>query len=79
MDRFRLSRQFKQAFGRTPHAYLVQLRLRAARTLLACGGEPAQVAIDVGFSDQSHLGRWFRRAYRITPAAYRRACTNVLD
>lgn len=79
MDRFRLSRQFKQAFGQTPHAYLVQLRLRAARRLLACGRQPAQVAIDVGFSDQSHLGRWFQRVYRMAPAAYRRACTNVLD
>ncbi|MFP3608152.1 AraC family transcriptional regulator, partial [Paraburkholderia sp. SIMBA_053] len=32
-----------------------------------------------GFSDQSHLGRWFHRAYRMTPAAYRRMCTNVPD
>ena len=79
MDRFRLSRQFQQQFGCTPHAYLVQLRLRAARRLLACGRAPAQVAIDVGFSDQSHLGRWFQRVYRMAPAAYRRACTNVLD
>lgn len=79
MDRFRLTRQFKQMFGQSPHAYLVQLRLRAARALLAAGREPAQVAHEVGFADQSHLGRWFQRAYRMTPAAYRRACTNVLD
>lgn len=31
IDRFRLSRQFKAAFGQTPHAYLVRLRLRTAR------------------------------------------------
>jgi transcriptional regulator GlxA family with amidase domain len=55
------------------------LRLRAARALLARGREPAQVAIEVGFADQSHLGRWFRRTYRLTPAAYQRQCTNVLD
>lgn len=78
-DRFRLTRQFKLAFGLSPHAYLVRLRLRAARALLAGGQEPAQVAIAVGFSDQSHLGRWFQRAYRLTPAAYQRQCTNVLD
>ncbi|MFS2116612.1 helix-turn-helix domain-containing protein, partial [Herbaspirillum frisingense] len=47
--------------------------------LLAAGHDPAQVAADAGFADQSHLGRWFRRAYRITPAAYRRVCTNVLE
>ena len=79
VDRFRLTRQFKQAYGLSPHAYLVRLRLRMARKLLAGGGTPAQVATDVGFADQSHLGRWFQRAYRMTPAAYRRHCTNVLD
>ncbi|MBB5468099.1 AraC-like DNA-binding protein [Paraburkholderia sp. CI2] len=62
-----------------PHAYLVRLRLRAARRLLATGRTPAQVAAEVGFADQSHLGRWFRRAYRMTPAAYRQMCTNVPD
>lgn len=79
IDRFRLSRQFKSTFGQSPHAYLVRLRLRTARTLLAMGNEPAKVASLVGFSDQSHMGRWFQRAYRLSPAAYQRQCTNVLD
>lgn len=78
LDRFRLTRQFTRAFGQSPHAYLVRLRLRAARLLLAQGQEPAQVAMQVGFADQSHLGRWFQRAYRLSPAAYQRQCTNVL-
>ncbi|WCE04840.1 AraC family transcriptional regulator [Pseudoxanthomonas sp. JBR18] len=79
MDRFRLTRQFTQAYGLSPHAYLIRLRLRAARALLAGGMQPASVAPETGFADQSHLGRWFRRAYRLTPAAYRRSCTNVPD
>lgn len=79
IDRFRLTRLFQRAYGTSPHAYLVRLRLRAARRLLAAGRTPAQAAADVGFADQSHLGRWFRRAYRMTPAAYRRMCTNVPD
>ncbi|MBB5505065.1 AraC family transcriptional regulator [Paraburkholderia atlantica] len=79
IDRFRLTRLFQRAFGTSPHAYLVRLRLRAARRLLATGRTPAQVAAEVGFADQSHLGRWFRRAYRMTPAAYRQMCTNVPD
>ncbi|RKU04738.1 AraC family transcriptional regulator [Burkholderia sp. Nafp2/4-1b] len=79
IDRFRLTRMFQRAFGTSPHAYLVRLRLRAARRLLAAGRTPAQAAADVGFADQSHLGRWFRRAYRMTPAAYRQMCTNVPD
>jgi len=79
IDRFRLSRQFKLVFGLSPHAYLVRLRLRSARRLLAQGAAPALVALQVGFADQSHLGRWFQRAYRLSPANYRRLCTNVLD
>lgn len=78
-DRFRLNRQFRAAFGRSPHAYLVQLRLKRAKALLAAGQAPADVAASVGFADQSHLGRWFRRAYGTTPAAYRQICTNVPD
>jgi len=72
VDRFRLTRQFTQAFGQSPHAYLVRLRLRAARRLLAAGAAVSQVAAAVGFADQSHLGRWFQRAYRLSPAAYQR-------
>ncbi len=79
VDRFRLSRAFKAAFGITPHAYLVQLRLARARQLLASGQPPARVAMTLGFADQSHMGRWFRRAYGLTPAHYRRRCSNLPD
>lgn len=78
-DRFRLNRQFREAYGRSPHAYLVQLRLKRAKALLAAGAAPADVAARVGFADQSHLGRWFRRAYGTSPAAYRKICTNIPD
>ncbi|MDF3203046.1 AraC family transcriptional regulator [Pseudomonas sp. 1912-s] len=79
VDRFRLTRAFKSAFGLPPHAYLVQLRLARARHLLARGAQPADVATDLGFADQSHLGRWFVRAYGLTPAAYRKRCSNLPD
>ncbi|QKF49356.1 AraC family transcriptional regulator [Pseudomonas graminis] len=79
VDRFRLSRAFKAAFGMAPHAYLIQLRLTRARHLLARGEAPVSVAAALGFADQSHLGRWFQRAYRMTPADYRRRCSNVPD
>lgn len=78
-DRFRLTRAFKAAYGIAPHAYLVQRRLNRARQLLALGESPADVAAAAGFADQSHLGRWFRRAFGMTPADYRRRCTNLPD
>jgi AraC-like DNA-binding protein len=34
----------------------------------------ARVAAEVGFADQAHLTRWFRRCYGLTPGAYSLAC-----
>ncbi|WP_433735352.1 AraC family ligand binding domain-containing protein [Pseudomonas putida] len=79
VDRFRLTRAFKAAYGMAPHAYLVQLRLATARRMLARGDQPASVAMALGFADQSHLGRWFVRAYGMTPALYRKRCSNLPD
>jgi AraC-like DNA-binding protein len=78
-DRFQLARAFRAAYGTSPHAFLVQVRLMQARRRLAQGEAPAEVAAGCGFADQSHLGRWFRRAYGMTPASYRACCTNVPD
>lgn len=79
IDRYRLTRAFKAAYGLAPHAYLIQLRLARARRLLASGVSPADVAVTLGFADQSHLGRWFRRAYQLTPAHYRKRCSILPD
>lgn len=78
-DRFHLARSFRAAYGTSPHAYLVQIRLVRARHLLSGGARPAEVATACGFADQSHLRRRFRRAYGLTPAAYRALCTGVPD
>jgi AraC-like DNA-binding protein len=73
MNPFRLVRCFTQTLGLPPHAYLVQVRLRRAADLLRQGVAPARAAAEVGFSDQSHLNRHFRRAFGITPGVYQRA------
>jgi len=44
--------------------------LLEAKRLIAMGHGPAYVATAVGFYDQSHLTRLFRRAYGLTPGAY---------
>lgn len=73
MSRYHLSRSFAAEFGLTPHAYLVQVRLAKAKTQLA-GGVPVQrVALECGFSDQSHFTRHFRRTFGATPVQYVRA------
>ena len=56
-----------------PGDYQRQLRLRAARRLIAQGRPIGAAAAQAGFSDQSHLTRWFIRCYGITPGGYQRA------
>ncbi|MGC5014045.1 AraC family ligand binding domain-containing protein [Streptosporangium sp. DT93] len=72
---FALIRAFKAATGLPPHAYLNTLRIMRARRLLQTGVPPARVAGDVGFTDQSHLSRHFKRIVGVPPAAYQRAGT----
>ena len=73
MSRYRLVRGFAQALGVTPHAYIVQRRLVAARRMIAAGAPLATVATDCGFADQSHLTRAFARLYGHTPGQFARA------
>ena len=73
VSRFQLLRGFRREVGVTPHAYLVQLRVRLARRLLAAGRAPAEAAASAGFADQSHMTRAFARQFGVTPARYRAA------
>lgn len=73
VSRFQLLRGFARAVGTTPHAYLVQCRVRLARRLLASGLRPADAALAAGFADQSHMTRTFVRQLGVTPARYRAA------
>jgi len=63
---------FKQATGRPPHRYLLEQRVERAKVLLADPNQViTQIALDVGFSSQSHLTSVFRRVTGLTPNAYR--------
>jgi AraC-like DNA-binding protein len=73
VSRFQLLRGFARELRITPHAYLIQRRVRLARQLLADGQSPAQAAIEAGFADQSHMTRAFVRQLGITPSRYRKA------
>ncbi|MBD1910756.1 MULTISPECIES: AraC family ligand binding domain-containing protein [unclassified Leptolyngbya] len=79
MQPFRLLRTFRAQFGLPPHAYQNQLRLYYAKRLIAHGVPLVQVAIDSGFTDQSHLNRHFKRIFGVTPGQYQRGCKNVQE
>ena len=75
---FHMLRVFRDATGFPPHAWLVLERVCRARHLLAVGQMPAQVSSSVGFADQAHLTRWFKRVTGVTPAAFRNSVQDPL-
>jgi AraC-like DNA-binding protein len=70
VSRFQLLRGFAREVGATPHAYLVQQRVRLARQFLAAGKPIVDAAINAGFADQSHMTRAFVRQFGVTPGRY---------
>jgi AraC family transcriptional regulator len=74
LDPFTFGRGFKHATGITPHQYIIRCRLRRAMRLLARDELAlADIAIEVGFSCQSHLTNQFRKHLGTTPGAFRGA------
>jgi AraC-like DNA-binding protein len=74
LSRSYFSRAFKLSTGLAPHQWLLQARIGKAKQLLLETERPlAQVAIDVGFADQAHFTRTFRREAGESPGAWQRA------
>jgi AraC family transcriptional regulator len=66
------SRAFKQSSGMSPHQFVLHSRIGRVRQLLAETELPlAQIAVTVGFADQSHCSRRFRELVGITPSQFR--------
>jgi len=62
---------FKRTVGVPPHHYVLQERIREARRLLAVGRMSiSELALNLGFSDQSHFSRMFRKMTGTTPKRY---------
>lgn len=73
VTRFQVIRDFKRAAGMTPTQYVRDRRVRHACRLIAAGMPLAHVAVESGFSDQSHLTRAFKCVKGVTPAVWRAA------
>jgi AraC-like DNA-binding protein len=65
-----LIRSFTKAVGIPPYAYQRLIRLSHARRLLSAGEPASDIAQHLGFSDQSHFIRIFRRTTGMTPASF---------
>lgn len=74
-----LIRAFAKRYGMTPHAYLVDRRIRRGQAQLKRGRAIAEVALDCGFADQAHFQRSFKRLVAATPGQYRGRSTTRPD
>ena len=69
---YHFARLFRETTGESPHQFVVSKRIEAAQQLLKTADLPlAQVAVAVGFPNQSHFSRVFKQRRGITPAQYR--------
>ena len=70
MSPYHFSRVFKESTGQSPHQYVIEARVRRAREILRTGKfTVGEAAYKVGFADQSHLTRHFKRVFGLPPKA----------
>ncbi|MBE9011062.1 helix-turn-helix transcriptional regulator [Pseudanabaenaceae cyanobacterium LEGE 13415] len=74
ISQYYFCRLFKQSMGPSPYQYVLQQRVEFAKRLLKQRDKSiAQVALESGFSSQSHLTQHFRKLTGTTPKAYRKS------
>jgi AraC-like DNA-binding protein len=72
LSRAHLIRAFKAETGLTPHAFMIDRRVRLARQMLLSGSAPVDVAAASGFADQAHMTRAFKARIGTTPGSFAR-------
>jgi AraC-like DNA-binding protein len=74
------SREFRAAFGESPHGYLLTRRLeRAASLLRTTDRSVAEICFDVGLLSVGSFTTSFSRTYGVSPMAYRAAYPSAAD
>lgn len=75
VSRFHFSRLFRVSTGQSPMGYSLRLRIERAKEMLLQGDRKiCEIAIELGFFDQSHFSRTFRRMTGVSPKEYVRMC-----
>ena len=74
LSKQRFSCLFKEQVGKSPMAYIKELKLTtAARKLLVCNETVSEIAYEVGYEDPNYFIREFKSAFGYTPNQYRKA------
>lgn len=79
ISKYQLIRAYKKDYAITPIAHLASFRIAGACELLRSGTPPAKVATSLGFADQPHLTRVFKKQLGTTPKAYQRMACSAPD
>jgi len=69
-SKFHFIRAFKNTYGKTPHQYLIYVRIEKARELLKTGTPVSEVCYTVGFESLSSFSGLFKRMTGLSPSAY---------
>lgn len=69
-SKFHFIRLFKKAYGRTPHQYLIFVRIERAKDLLKDSNPVSDVCFSVGFESLSSFSGLFKRMVGLTPSAF---------
>ncbi|RKF22122.1 AraC family transcriptional regulator [Alginatibacterium sediminis] len=70
LSRYQLIRSFKQQYGLSPHAYLLDERIKRSKQMLKNGDTIIDISTRLGFADQAHFQRHFKSRLATTPKAY---------
>ncbi|WP_297566104.1 AraC family transcriptional regulator [uncultured Faecalibaculum sp.] len=77
IDRGYFGKLFKRATGQSPQQFLIQYRLiKAANLLKTTDLSIREVASSVGYENQLHFSRAFRKMYEVSPREYKKALPN---
>ncbi len=68
LSKYHFLRMFKKEFGLTPHNFIINQRINKAHDLIKNGMKISQASLEVGFNDQSHFTRNFKKIYGYTPS-----------
>ncbi len=70
LNKFSIIKNFKKLYITTPAAYHLQSRIAEAKKLLSNGADVLDICAELGFYDQSHFIREFKKMYGVTPGTY---------
>ena len=77
VSKYHLERVFKKTTGLRLHNYMKMLRVERAKEVLARTSRPiADIALELGFADQSHFSNVFKQVTGLSPRGYRMAANS---